>query len=290
MTDSAAKVLKADAKRMSDETESSSKNSLLRHEWIARQILDRGSIQIDEIIEKFDVTRMTVHRDLDELEKQGLVRKVRNGATAQPSNLFESDFRYRILQQRETKVLLARAALEFIEPGSSILFDEATTLLPLAELLPSVGPLTVITNFLPMLQATRKKENLRVICLGGELLDRFDSFSGLICERAAATLSADLFFTSSTAIANNTAFHPVEQVVRVKRVLMQSAARRYLLADHTKFGKTALYKFASLLDFNAVIVNDQLDKAVFKQMRDAGVNVVVARRTSRVKSSGNSRE
>ena len=261
-----------------------SSGSPVRREWIAQQVLARGSIEIDDVVAKFGVTRMTVHRDLDELEGQGLIRKVRNGATAQPSNLFESDVRYRILQQREAKALLARTAVNFIEPGSSILLDEATTLLPLIDLLPSVGPLTVISNFLPLLQAARRHENLRVICLGGELLGRFDSFTGLICERSASALSADLFFTSSTAISGITVYHPDEQVVRVKRVLMNSAKQRYLLADHTKFGKTALHKFSLLTDFTAVIVDDQLDRTTLKQLRKAGVRVVLARRGHSVDS------
>ena len=255
-----------------------STGSPVRHEWIAQQVLARGSIEIDEVVDKFGVARMTVHRDLDELEGQGLIRKVRNGATAQPSNLFESDVRYRILQQREAKALLARTALTFVEPGSSILLDEATTLLPLVDLLPSVGPLTVISNFLPLLQAARRHENLRVICLGGELLSRFESFTGLICERSASALSADLFFTSSTAISGITVYHPDEQVVRVKRLLMNSAKQRYLLADHTKFGKSALHKFSLLTDFTAVIVDDQLDKSTLKELREAGVRIVLARR------------
>jgi DeoR/GlpR family transcriptional regulator of sugar metabolism len=156
--------------------------------------------------------------------------------------------------------------------------------LPLAALLPTVGSLTVITNFLPLLQRVRRRENLRVIGLGGDLLNRFDSFSGLICERAVASMRADLYITSSTAVLGNNVFHPDEQVVRVKRTMMASATKRYLLADHTKFGKTALHEFASLTDFNAVIVDDQLDNKTIQQMRDAGVRVLIARRQSRERS------
>jgi DeoR/GlpR family transcriptional regulator of sugar metabolism len=259
-------------------------NSQARHEWIAQQVVAQGSVSIDDIVKEFGVARMTVHRDLDELEEQGVLRKIRNAATAQPSNLFESDVRYRLLQQKNAKALLAQTVMQFIEPGSSIFLDESTSLLPLAALLPTVGSLTVITNFLPLLQRVRRRENLRVIGLGGDLLNRFDSFSGLICERAVASMRADLYITSSTAVLGNNVFHPDEQVVRVKRTMMASATKRYLLADHTKFGKTALHEFASLTDFNAVIVDDQLDNKTIQQMRDAGVRVLIARRQSRERS------
>ncbi len=262
-------------------------DSFARHEWIAQQVVARGSVSIDEIVRKFGVARMTVHRDLDELEEQGVLRKIRNAATAQPSNLFESDVRYRLLQQKNPKTLLAQTALQFIEPGSSVFLDEATTLLPLAALLPAVGSLTVITNFLPLLQRVRRHENLRVIGLGGDLLNRFDSFSGLICQRTVAAMRADLYLTSSTAVSGNKVFHPDEQVVAVKRAMMASAARRYLLADHTKFGKTALHEFASLTDFDGVIVDAQLDRRTIQQMRDAGVCVLIAGRKRSENSSRN---
>jgi len=261
-------------------------DSHARHEWIAQQVVARGSVSIDDIVKKFGVARMTVHRDLDELEEQGVLRKIRNAATAQPSNLFESDVRYRLLQQKNAKALLAQTALQFVEPGSSVFLDESTSLLPLAALLPTVGSLTVITNFLPLLQRVRRHENLRVIGLGGDLLNRFDSFSGLICQRTVAAMRADLYLTSSTAVSGSKVFHPDEQVVAVKR-MMASAARRYLLADHTKFGKTALHEFASLTDFDGVIVDAQLDSKTIQQMRDAGVRVLIAGRKRRERSSGN---
>ena len=72
----------------------------------------------------------------------------------------------------------------------------------------------------------------------------------------------------------------------MKRAMMASAARRYLLADHTKFGKTALHEFASLTDFDGVIVDAQLDSKTIQQMRDAGVRVLIAGRKRRERSSG----
>src|SRR5574337_871378 len=119
-------------------SESSNQNE--RQEWITRYILEHGSVLIDDLVERFNVSRMTIHRDLDDLEKQGVLRKIRNGATAQPSGLFESDIRYRLNQQKAEKVAIAPVALSFIEPGQSILLDEATTLLPLVHLLPGVTP------------------------------------------------------------------------------------------------------------------------------------------------------
>ena len=98
---------------------------------IADDVLANGSMQVDDLAAALNVSRMTIHRDLDDLEKQGVLRKVRNGATAQPSSLFESNVAFRMASAVEAKRRMGRFAATLIEPGQSIILDEATSLLPL---------------------------------------------------------------------------------------------------------------------------------------------------------------
>ena len=67
-----------------------------RRERIAEIVLTNESVSARDLASRFDVSVMTVHRDLDELERQGVLRKIRGGATPQPSSLFESNVRYRL--------------------------------------------------------------------------------------------------------------------------------------------------------------------------------------------------
>jgi DeoR/GlpR family transcriptional regulator of sugar metabolism len=261
---------------ISDESSIESFNQAERQAWITQYILENGTLQVDELAERLAVSRMTIHRDLDELERQGVLRKVRNGATATPSSLFESDVRFRLAQQTLEKEAIARAALAYVEPGQAILLDEATTLLPLARRLPELAPLTVITNFLPILNELRLSKDIRLICLGGEYLPRFDTFTGLLCESGLAALHADLYFTSTTAVSNGIAYHPEQQIVSAKRAMMARTSCHYLLLDHTKFGKTALHQVARLSEFEAVIVDRNLPVAQIAELRQMGVTVEVA--------------
>ena len=247
-----------------------------RQTWITEQVLREGTVYVDNLAEIFDVSRMTIHRDLDDLEHQGVLQKIRNGATAQPTSLFESDIRYRENLAVREKEALADFALRYIEPGQSILLDEATTLLPLMRKLEALAPLTVITNFLPMIEELSTMKDIRLIALGGEFLPRFSTFTGLICQQAVANLNADVLFTSTTAIAGLEAFHPEQQIVAVKQMMMASAQRRYLLVDHNKFNKTALHKVASLKDFDAVIVDSGIDQQTLIRLQEGGVPVEIA--------------
>lgn len=258
-----------------EESRAESFSQAERQTLITRQVIDNGSVLVDELVERFNVSRMTIHRDLDDLERQGVLRKVRNGATAQPSSQFESNVRFRLGRQTREKEAMARAALGFIETGQSLILDEATTLLPLVGLLPELAPLTVITNFLPIIEQLKTMPGIHLIGLGGEYMPRFDTFSGALAEQTLATLHADLYITSTTAVANCVTFHPDAQVVSVKRAMMRRASRRILLVDHTKFGKTALHEFAPLTAFEAVIVDASIPAQYLENMQANAVKVYV---------------
>lgn len=247
-----------------------------RRERIAEYVLGREVVPARELAARFDVSLMTVHRDLDELERQGVLRKVRGGATPQPSSLFESNVRYRLSAARAEKEALARFALGLIEPGQAVLLDDATTTLALARLLPGLAPITVITNYLATIQALHEAPGVRLIALGGEYLPSHDSFTGVVCEAAIASLRADLFFMSTSAVSAGVAFHQEQEIVKVKRAMLAAATRRVLLIDHAKLGKAALHKLAPLADFDLIVVDAGADETQLRELREAKVPFEVA--------------
>ncbi|TIL68527.1 MAG: DeoR/GlpR transcriptional regulator, partial [Mesorhizobium sp.] len=82
-----------------------------RRQGVMDFLMEAGTASVEDLAARFGVSKMTVHRDLDELEENGFLRKVRGGASIQPSGLFESDFRYRQKQAVGEKLRLAAAAV-----------------------------------------------------------------------------------------------------------------------------------------------------------------------------------
>src|ERR687894_3331661 len=103
---------------------------VLRQEQVAEYVLQHGSVSAKDLAGVFGVSTMTIHRDLDELEHQGVLRKVRGAAEPQPTSLFESNVRYRLRASRVEKEAICRVALRHIKPGQSVMFDDSTTSLP----------------------------------------------------------------------------------------------------------------------------------------------------------------
>ncbi len=248
---------------------------LRRQEQIFEHVLQQGSVAAKELAEIFDVSLMTVHRDLDELERQGLLRKMRGKVTAQPSGLFESTVGYRLRMTSREKLALARFALTQIEPGQSIIMDDSTTVLPLASLLHSRAPLTVITNFRMVLDELSGVRSINLISLGGEYSPSYDAYFGVICEQSLASLSADVSFVSTSAVSGATAYHQHQHEARVKWAMMEASDRNILLLDHTKLGKKALHRLASLEEFDLVVVDSGIDRAHLEELRECSVPVEV---------------
>ncbi|MEZ5592270.1 MAG: DeoR/GlpR family DNA-binding transcription regulator [Gammaproteobacteria bacterium] len=231
-----------------------------RRRKLMHYILAAGAAQVDELMTTFGVSRMTVHRDLDELQRQGVVRKIRGGATAEPSTLFESDFRYRVHQGQREKHAIARHAARYIEPGQSIFMDESTTVLALTDYLNASLPLTIATNGMSVVDAVREVDGIDLIVLGGNYNRRFYGFFGLYTEQIIESLRINTLFMSASAVVGTITYNQNQQVVKVKRAMMAVAEQRVLLVDQHKFSMSALNRLADLREFDRVIVDDGLSE------------------------------
>ncbi|MES2866090.1 DeoR/GlpR family DNA-binding transcription regulator [Microbacterium profundi] len=245
---------------------------------ISEAVMAAGSLRIEQIAERFDISVMTVHRDLDELEDRGLLRKSRGVATASSTALVESSDVYRVGRQQAEKEAMALAAMEFVEPGQAIILDDSTSTMHLLPHLHTKTPLTVITNTLTIMNDLRGMRGIEMIGLGGEFYNWCSAFMGRITVREIAELRADLFVMSTSAIVDDICFHQTLETVDVKRAMFESASKRVLLADRTKFDKRALHAMLPLADFDVVVVDAATDRRHIDRMRDAGVNVHIARR------------
>jgi DeoR/GlpR family transcriptional regulator of sugar metabolism len=246
-----------------------------RRQALLDHVLREGSAQLDELATLFAVSRMTIHRDVDWLVEQGVVRKVYGGVTARPSNVVESNFLYRSRVATHNKELLARAAAELIEPGQAIIIDDSTTTAHLTRYLIQRKPHVVITNSQAVVDQLRDHHEIEVISLGGRYSHRHNAFYGHICVQATLSLRANTAFISASTIFGKVAYHQQEDVVNVKRALMSVADRRILMVDSSKFGISALTRMADLTEFDLVLTDAGLPAAIAEQLLQDGVNLKI---------------
>jgi DeoR/GlpR family transcriptional regulator of sugar metabolism len=248
---------------------------MVRRQLIAEAVMTEGSMRIEDLTDRFGISLMTAHRDVDELVSRGLFRKTRGIVTAAPTSLIESSDVYRSSRQSREKAAIARAAMSFIEPGQAIFFDDSTTVLQMANHLPEKVPLTVITNSLNLMNELKAVPDVTLLGLGGQFYNWCNAFMGRMTISEIERLRGDTVFMSMSAILDDVAFHQSPEMVETKRAMFDSAAMRILLADHTKFERRALHAFASLTEFDLVIVDDLIAPAHLERMRSKGINLMV---------------
>lgn len=247
-----------------------------RRDAIRERVSSDGHVRIEDLVREHGVSLMTVHRDLDALERAGWLRKVRGAATAEPSTVFHGDVDHRMRVMMAEKREIARAAVGLVQPGQAVALDDSTTALEVARLLVGYDPLTVVTNFLPTMQVLAGGSGIDLIGLGGAYYPAYGAFLGPQTVEAIRPLQTDMLLLSTTAITRAACFHQSQDTVMVKRALMETTAQRVLLADHGKFTRRGLHRLAMVAEFDLVIVDSETDADVVAELREAGASVMVA--------------
>jgi DeoR/GlpR family transcriptional regulator of sugar metabolism len=257
-------------------TEPAGRGQADRREYVRRQVVRRGFVRIDDLTSSLGVSAMTIHRDLDALEAEGWLTKIRGGATANPSALMEASVRERSAALSAEKEAIAACAAELLTPGQTVFVDDSTTAMGLLPHLVATAPVTVATNFFPLVTALSASKGVDVIALGGRYYPLQEACFGLQTADAIRRLHADILFMSTTGVSNGACYHRSEATVMVKRAFMEHATRTVLLVDHAKFGRPAPHLLAALRDFDLVVTDDGASEDDVSALRQQGATVHVA--------------
>ncbi len=237
-------------------------------------MLDEGFARVEDLVREFDVSLMTMHRDLDALEAEGWLSKIRGGATANPAALVDAGVRERSSAMRAEKLAITDVAATMLLPGQTVFLDDSTTGMGLVPHLLARPPMTVATNFIPA--ALALGDGLDTHLLGGQYHPRQDACQGLQTVEAIGQFHADLCFMSTTALSGGQLLHRSEATIMVRKAFLRHARKRVLLVDHAKFGRQAPHVLCDVAEFDVVITDAGTDTADLAELRERGVEVQVA--------------
>lgn len=250
-------------------------NSERRRGSIGGLLADRGQVGIAELAAEFEVSEMTIRRDLEELEDQGLARRVRGGAIATVSRSYEPPFAARATDAQDAKLRIAEAAAGFVEFGETAILDVGTTTLALARCLRGRGGLTVLTPSVQAVLELAGDPNMRVIMTGGVVRPGELSLVGSLAEETFAQFNCDVLFLGVGGIDAHKGLTEYNlDDTRVKRAAMKAASRTVALADRSKFGRVCLATIAALTQIDVLITDAEPSHPLLSAARDVGVQVV----------------
>lgn len=225
-------------------------------------ILDRlqayGKVNAAELARLLDVSMETVRRDLDVMEKEGLLKRVHGGAVKINFQLGEPPFVQRRQVRLEEKKKVAIRAAQLVKDGDTIVMGVGTTILEMAHCIRGVNKVTILTNSVPAAHALMDSVNQglfhgRVILLGGELDAEQYSARGSVCEKMMDLFSVNKAFISPGGISLSGVTEYSLEDYSISSKMIQVAKETIILADHSKIGIEALCKFSQLDHIHAIV-------------------------------------
>jgi DeoR/GlpR family transcriptional regulator of sugar metabolism len=247
------------------------------------QILERiqrdGGASVGELARDYGVSPITVHRDLDRLAQDGLVKRVRGGARpAAALPHIETDWAKRLRQATAAKEAIAARAAAFVADGSTIFVDSSTTCLALARHFGRRPPpaLTLVTNS-PAIALELHADSIHIVVTPGEVDQTLRMIGGRWASDFLGGLNVETAFVSGAGITLDHGLTTTRRALADTLHAAQAVASRTIaLVDSSKFGQSFLLSIARAQDFDALVVDDALDAPTLEAYLAAGVNVVVA--------------
>lgn len=234
-----------------------------RYEKIMDYLKEKGTGSVNDLVDITHSSAATVRRDLTHLESKGLLKRVHGGATVEQMER-EEDYTEKSVKNLSKKIKIAQMASELIEDGDTVFIDAGTTTY---EMMPFIkaSDVIVVTNSITLIdQLVRNGHGTHV--LGGRIKPATKAVVGHDVIEKLKTLSFDKCFIGVNAIDTNHSFTtPDEDEAYIKRTAVEQARRSFVLADSSKFGRSAFVKFAELED--ASIITEDPDHPFLVKVR-----------------------
>ncbi len=245
-----------------------------RQQHMLEQLSQEGEMRIAALKETYQVTEMTIRRDLEKLEETGSIKRTFGGAIFIGKDIALQE-RAGILQ--EEKARIGRHAASLVGAGESIFIDGGTTTLQVARYLPAGMNITVVTNALNVAAELSGKQ-IPVLMTGGMLLEATNSLVGPIAAQSLAGMAFDRIFLGATGMNiehgfSNSNIYEAE----IKQTAIRQATETTIVLDHTKFGAKMLVSFAPLSGIERIVTDRLPDEDLQRACQETGVQLEVAK-------------
>lgn len=248
-----------------------------RRAEILKRIEAHGSVRVAALSDLFGVTEETIRRDLEELERQKLVKRTYGGAVRATGTSFELPYAKRRDKNAAEKARIAKAAAQLVSAGDTICLDASTTALGMCQELQNIGRLTVLTNSILVLVELAGRQGIHLIGTGGAVRETALSFVGPLAQRAMEEHHVDRVFISGRGITLDKGLTDSNELeVELKKRMVHAAQQVVVLVDHSKFGYLGFSRVMPVSEIDVLITDSGADPGDLSRLEKAGVQVIVA--------------
>ncbi|MDO5089174.1 MAG: DeoR/GlpR family DNA-binding transcription regulator [Leptotrichiaceae bacterium] len=244
-----------------------------RQDLILMKLNTKGKVIVNELALDLSVSEDTIRRDLMEMDKKGILKRVFGGAL--PLNRYVINYAERENFEPELKYELALKAVNLMKENQVIAIDGSTTNLQLARAIPVNLNLTVLTNSLSIANELCNHKNINVIMIGGNLFKKIMTNVGHLAENQIKEYYPDICFMGAYAIHPLMGItSPYEEEVGVKRQFIKSSGRTVTLVIPEKFNVIMPYKVCDIKDITTIVTDKRVSEEILKEYEKIGIECI----------------
>ena len=250
-------------------------------------VVEKGSVEVEDVAQELEVSAATIRRDFDSLAKKQLLSRTHGGAVATGGSL-GIPLTYKVAKEDEVKQRIAQAAAEMVSRYDIIGINGGTTTTAVARALvarPEFAPgeqsdsqpaLTVVTNAVNIAAELTVRHQIKIVVTGGVARPQSYELTGPFAEEVLKEVNIDIAFIGVDAIDIATgASADHEDEARVNRHVVDRARKLVVVTDSTKFAKRAFATISPISEIDTLITDDGVSPETVKEFRALGVEVIV---------------
>jgi DeoR family transcriptional regulator of aga operon len=238
-------------------------------------ITELHTVTVAELQDRTQVSRMTLHRDLEVLEERGLIQKMHGSVRLSDGayNIHES-----MLFNVEAKQEIARKAATFIEKHDTLFMATGTTVLELVRLITEADlAVTIVTGSIPAAVLCQNTQNAQLIVTGGDYHRRTKTLTGALARSSLESLTGRILFMSANYVDLQAGFTSTfNRIAELQRLMRLRCKMTIALMDSSKFGKVNAHRVYDIGEVDAIITDSRIDPEVYRAYREAGINLIRA--------------
>lgn len=235
-----------------------------------RTIEDKGSISVEELRKKFNVSSLTIRRDLDYWESQGAVTRTYGNVSLVKAFVLDNDY----AKARYMEAIAKRAAL-YIEDGDVIFINSSRTATMVMKFIKN-KKVTIITNHIQA--ASELDDGITLVYTGGEVKYPFGAMTGDFTLAALNNITANKCFIGCSGLVEyGVSTGAMREMLINQTMLNKTTDLKVILCDHTKVGLDFNFHYGDYKDINYIITDVEADEKLLGKIKKHNSNINIVR-------------
>lgn len=239
-------------------------------------VMQDGTVMVNDLSKRFEVTKDCIRKDLTDIEKQGYLVRTHGGAVATRKNTHNFQVSARKVTNVDAKRKIAQKAVKLISEGDTVFLDISTSNLEIMKEIVREGlNVTIVTNMVEIISLAGLS-GIPLMSSGGKLNKTGDGFTGALTAAFISEFRFDIGFFGVVGIDinNNGVYTYDAEDGNIKKVAIEASKRALLVAEKEKFNRDGNYKYSTLNSFEGIILESKPELEIITKAKKIGIKLL----------------